>query len=104
MKKLIVAVLLAVFLTGCSCLGESDEMLLREIRKDLDESVRPALVDAMHKAKTTDGKPAYIEPYKDEKARLVDTMINAIDRVYPNKDKNGKTIMYVPKPLPWKTN
>ena len=57
---------------------------------------RPALVDALDKAKKENGKPAYIEPYKDEKVGVVDTTIESIDRVYPPEKP------YERGALPWK--
>ena len=93
MKKIILAVLLVVGMTGCTC---PEQALLIQIRKNLVTSTRPALADALDKAKKPNGKPAYIDAYRNEKVATVDTTIEAIDRVYPPKDP------YVREPLPWK--
>ena len=63
------------------------------------ESIRPALVDALHKAKKPDGKPLYIDPYRDEKVKLLDEIIRQSARVAPSDKDQGQ---YAPKPLPWK--
>ena len=85
-----------ILLNGC-CLFATDEDLLRLIRQDLKESLRPAFVEALDKAKDDDGNSLYIEEYKDAKVELLDTMIKSIDRVYPPETP------YHPEPLPWKT-
>jgi len=103
MRRLLFCLVLTglVSATGC-CTCPNTEPLLREIRKDLVESTRPGLADAMDKAKGPDGKPIYVDAYRDEKVGLVDRMILSIDRVFPAKDKDGKETKYVPEPLPWK--
>lgn len=96
MKKLLVGAVLVVWTSGCACFGEPPEKaLLLEIRKDMVESVRPALVDALDNAKGPDGQPLYIDAYRTEKVNLVDRVIQSVDRVYPPEQP------YTPEPLPW---
>lgn len=98
MKKLVLIVVLAISMTGCCALSESDEALVREIRKTLVESTRPTLAEALHRAKGDSGGPWLIEPLRDERVNTVDAMIESIDRVYPPVD--GST--YERETLPWK--
>lgn len=96
MKKVMLCLL--ILLAGCFT---SDELLLREMRKDLVESVRPGLVDAMDKAVGPDGEPIYVDAYRNEKVNLVDRMILSVDKLYPPVDENGNATSYTPEPFPW---
>jgi len=98
MKRFILALLLAVTLSGCCMFGATDEDLLREVRKGLVESTRPTLVDALNNAR---GHDSMIDPLRTEKVKTVDAMIQSIDRVYPPKNKDGKPKSYKPEPIPW---
>lgn len=102
MRKFILCLVIALSFTGCCALSESDEALLREIRSTLVESTRPALTDALDNAKKDDGSPLYIDAYRDERVNTVDTMVEAIDRVYPAVDDSGNPEPYEREPLPWK--
>lgn len=103
MKKiLMVAVFPLVFmLSGCCLFVESDEALVREIRADIVESIRPTMVDALDKAKDENGAPAYIDPFKTEKVNLLDQIVHSIDRVHPPVDENGEPAPYEPGAMPW---
>jgi len=107
MKKspllILVITLMLCASSGCCLFTKGDEDLLKEIRSGLVESVRPALVDALDKAKDAEGNPIYIDPYRNEKVNLVDGMVKAIDRVYPNTDDSGQAAPYNPKQPPWAT-
>lgn len=96
MKNIVFAFVLAMS-TGCCAIFGSDEPLLREIRADIVESIRPGMVDAMDKARNPDGTHIYIEPYMDAKIELLDTTVESIDRVYPPADGEP----YKPEPAPW---
>lgn len=63
------------------------------------ESIRPALVDALDKAKGPDGEPLYIDAYRDEKVNLLDRIISESARIAPSDEDGGE---YTPEPLPWK--
>ena len=78
--------------------GATDEALLREIRKDLVESTRPTLVDALDHARGHDGM---IDALRSEKVGTVDQMVESIDRVYPPVDEDGNPIPYQRGELPW---
>jgi hypothetical protein len=93
MKKIALAFLLVVGMAGCKC---PEKALILQLRENLVVSTRPALVDALDKAKKKNGKPAYIDAYRDEKVATVDTSIESIDRVYPPEEP------YVREALPWK--
>jgi len=85
---------------GCAWFGTPPEAeLLQENRKHLVESIRPALVDALHKAKGPDGEPIYIDAYRTEKVNLLDEIIRQSARVAPTDEDQGQ---YTPEPLPWK--
>ena len=92
--------LLTLLMSGCAWFGTPPEAdLLRENRQHLVESIRPALVDALDKARRPDGMPLYIDPYRDEKVNLLDRIIIESARVAPSDEDGG---LYSPEPLPWK--
>lgn len=100
MKQKMAALMLGLILmTGCACTDPPEADLLRENRRHLIESIRPALVDALNRAKKPDGTPLYIDPYRDEKVNLLDEIIRQSARVAPNDEDGGQ---YAPEPLPWK--
>ena len=96
-KVTLVALLLLVS-AGCVCTDPPEADLLRENRRHLIESIRPALVDALNKAKGPDGAPLYIDAYRNEKVNLVDRIISESARLAPSEEDQGK---YTPEPLPW---
>lgn len=96
--QLLALIAISVSLCGCRLLGESDEALMRQIRLDLVESTRPALVNALDKAR---GHDNMIDPLRTEKVKTVDRMILSIERVYPNTDEEGNLTPYSPAPMPW---
>lgn len=96
--KVGLAGLLLVLVTGC-CTNPPEADLLRENRKHLIESIRPALVDALNRARGEDGQPLYIDPYRDEKVNLLDEIIRQSARVAPNDEDGGQ---YAPEAPPWR--
>lgn len=86
-------------MAGCVCTDPPEADLLRENRKQLIESIRPALVDALHRATRPDGSPLYIDAYRNKKVDLLDEIIRQSARVAPNDEDQGE---YTPEPLPWK--
>jgi len=86
-------------LTGCCVLDPPEADLLRENRKHLIESIRPALVDALDRAVDKNGTGLYIDAYRDEKVNLLDRIISESARVAPTEEDAG---VYTPEPLPWK--
>jgi len=72
---------------------------MRENRRHLIESVRPALVDALDRAKDAEGNDLYIDAYRDEKVNLLDRIISESARVAPSDEDGG---VYTPEALPWK--
>lgn len=98
MKRLILMLALVVSMSGCAIFGATDEALLREVRKDLVESTRPALVDALNHAR---GHNGMIDPLRTEKVNTVDAIIDSVDRVYPPEDEDGNPNPYRPSPIPW---
>ena len=98
MKRLVLTLIIAISLSGCAWFSPTDEALLREIRKDLVESTRPTLVEALKTARPHDGM---IDPLRTERVKTVDQMVGSIDRVYPPVDKEGNPAPYVPGTLPW---
>lgn len=103
MKKtfLVAAFPLILMLSGCCLFVENDDALILEIRADIVESIRPAMVDALDMAKDETGAPAYVDPYKTEKVNLLDQMVDSIDRVHPPVNEDGEPAPYVPAKLPW---
>lgn len=100
MKRKMATLMLGLLLaTGCACTNPPEADLLRENRRHLIESIRPALVDALNRAQKPDGKPLYIDPYRDEKVNLLDEIIRQSARVAPSDTDGG---VYQPEPLPWK--
>jgi len=93
-----VAMLLTLMVSGCVCTDPPEADLLRENRKHLIESIRPALVEALDNARKPDGSSLYIDAYKIEKAKLLDRIIIESARVAPSDEDGG---LYTPKPLPW---
>lgn len=71
---------------------------MRENRKHLIESIRPALVDALNRAQKPDGTPLYIDAYRKKKVDLLDEIIRQSARVAPNEEDGGN---YAAEPLPW---
>lgn len=96
--KMLVVVLSLLLMTGCACTDPPEADLLRENRKHLIESIRPALVEALDRATKPDGSPAYIAPYKIEKVNTLDRIISESARVAPSDEDGG---VYTPEPLPW---
>jgi hypothetical protein len=90
--------MLLLMTVGCAS-NPPEADLLREHRRHLIESVRPALVDALNRAKDAEGNPLYIDPYRDEKVNLLDEIIGSSARVAPTEEDGG---VYTPEPLPWK--
>lgn len=86
-----------LLLVGC-CSNPPEADVLRNHRKQLIESIRPALVDALEKAVDKEGKPLYIDAYRTEKVNLVDEIIAASARVAPTDEDGGK---YTAPALPW---
>ena len=85
-NRTLLALALILLMTGCVCTDPPEADLLRENRKHLTESIRPALVEALDKATKPDGSPAYIDAYKDEKKNLLDRIISESARVAPDKE------------------
>ena len=85
-QKMIAVTLGLLLMTGCVCTDPPEADLLRENRKHLTESIRPALEEAMDKATKPNGKPAYIDAYKQEKLNLLDRIISESARVAPDKE------------------
>jgi hypothetical protein len=81
-----VALLLALLMSGCACTDPPEADLLRENRKHLVESIRPTLVEALDKATNPDGSPAYIDAFKTEKVALLDRIISESARVAPDAE------------------
>jgi len=94
-----VALLLSLLISGCACTNPPEADLLRENRKHLIESIRPALADSLDKAKKPDGTPAYIDAYRDEKMNLLDEIIRQSARIAPTDEDGGQ---YTPAAFPWK--
>ena len=80
-----ISLILILPLSGCCMFGATDEALLREIRKDLVESTRPTLVEALDNARGHDGM---IDPLRTERVKTVDAMVESVDRVYPPVDED----------------
>ena len=99
MKRLVLSLILLLPLSGCCSLFATDEDLLRETRKALVESTRPALVDALDAARPHDGM---VDDLRTERVNTVDQIIESIDRVYPAVGENGEEKPYDPEPLPWR--
>lgn len=97
-RKLMATALVLLMTAGC-CSNPPEADLLREERRHLIESIRPALVDALHRAQKPDGSPLYIDPYRDEKVNLLDEIIGSSARVAPTEEDGG---VYKPEPLPWR--
>lgn len=91
--------LMLMLMSGCACSNPPEADLLRENRKHLIESIRPALVEALDKAKKPDGTPMYIDAYRTKKVDLLDEIIRQSARVAPNDTDQG---LYTPKQIPWK--
>lgn len=72
---------------------------MRENRRHLIESTRPALVDALNRAVDANGDPLYIDAYRDEKVATLDRIISESARIAPSDEDGGQ---YAPEPLPWK--
>jgi len=98
-QKLMVILLGLLLTTGCACTNPPEADLLRENRKHLIESLRPALVDSLNRAQKPDGTPLYIDAYRDEKVNLLDRIISESARVAPTDEDGGQ---YAPEPFPWK--
>jgi hypothetical protein len=98
-RLVILALVLMLALAGC-CSNPPEADLLREHRRHLIESIRPALVDALDRAKKPDGSPLYIDPYRDEKVNLLDTIIQSSARVAPSEEDGG---VYQPALPPWRS-
>ncbi len=92
------SLVLLVGLTGC-VLDPSEADMLRENRRHLIESIRPALVDALDRAQDKNGNDLYIDAYRDEKVNLLDRIIAESARVAPSDEDKG---VYKPEPTPWK--
>lgn len=97
-SRIVICLAIAISLSGCRLLGESDEALVREIRDGLVKSTRPTLVKALDHARGHDGM---IDALRTERVKTVDQMIDSVDRVYPPLDENGNPVPYAPTPLPW---
>jgi hypothetical protein len=95
----VVTLLLILTMSGCVCTDPPEADLLRENRRHLIESIRPALVEALVKAKKPDGSPAYIDAYKNKKVDLLDEIIRGSARVAPTEKDGG---LYTPELPPWK--
>ena len=102
MQRLIFALIIMLSFSGCPSLSATDEDLMREIRVDLVESTRPALVEALRVARPYDGM---IDPLRTERVKTVDAIIGSIDRVYPPADEDGDGVpdIWAPGPLPWES-
>lgn len=101
-KQKLIAVVVVAFLATTGCVTNPPEAdFLREERKHMIESIRPALVDALNRAQKPDGTPLYIDPYRDEKVNLLDEMIRGSARIAPTDEDGGK---YEPEPLPWRSH
>ena len=87
-----------LLLVGCACNNPPEADLMRENRKHLVESIRPALVEALDRATGPDGEPLYIDAYRIEKVNLLDEIIRQSARVAPTEEDAG---VYTPEPLPW---
>jgi hypothetical protein len=98
-SKVMLLSLLMLLTAGCACTDPPEADLMRENRKHLIESVRPALVDALNRAQKPDGASLYIDAYRDEKVHLLDRIITGSARVAPSEEDAGA---YTPEPLPWK--
>ena len=91
---------LTLLTSGCAWFGTPPEAdLLKENRKHLIESIRPALVDALDKATKPDGTPLYIDAYRNKKVDLLDEIIRQSARVAPTEEDEGK---YTPESPPWR--
>jgi len=92
MVKRMFCAVLVVALSGC-CVATNEDYL-DEVHKHLVENVRPNYAEALQEARTPDGKPLYLEVYKDTQLGVVDQMIFGIDRVMEREQA-------VLEPAPW---
>jgi len=98
-QKLTVILVGLLLMTGCACTNPPEADLLRENRKHLIESIRPALVDSLNRAQKPDGTPLYIDAFRTKKVELLDEIIRQSARVAPTDEDQGE---YAAEPLPWK--
>jgi len=96
MKRLVLALLVVLSLSGCFlCSGADHDDLLLENRKHLVEKVWQSYADALQNAKDPDGNHLYIVELRDAQLEVVSSMIVGTDRVLPPEKK------WVAPPAPW---